>query len=257
MKPNEIKQRLANGEVVVGTFIFEFSTTGIGRLAAGAGAEFLIYDMEHTGWGSDTTRTLLASTPGNITPFVRVPANQPHLIQQQLDLGAAGVMVPMVETAEAAQTLVAATHYPPDGRRGAAFGISHDDYVGGDIPAKVEAANKNVLTIAQIETGSGVENVDAIASVDGIDVLFLGHFDLTNFLGIPARFDDARFTDSVARIVAAAKDEGKALGCLALTLEDARNWIDKGFRMIAFGGDLWLYQAALKAGITEIKSWSS
>lgn len=254
MRDGTIKRRLANGEVVVGTMVFEFSTTGIGRLAAGAGAEFVIYDMEHTGWGSDTTRTLLASTPGSITPFVRVPAAAlAYLAGQQLDLGASGVMAPMVETAEAAQTLAAATHYPPDGRRGAAFGIAHDDYVGGDIQAKVATANENVLTIAQIETASGVENVDAIAAVDGIDVLFLGHFDLTNFLGIPGRFDDGRFTDSVDRIVAAATEHGKALACLALTVEEAKRWIERGFRMITFGGDLWLYQKALAEGIRAIR----
>jgi 2-dehydro-3-deoxyglucarate aldolase/4-hydroxy-2-oxoheptanedioate aldolase len=161
-------------------------------------------------------------------------------------------MVPMVESAEAAQTLAASTHYPPDGRRGAAFGIAHDDYVGGNIPAKVAAANENVLSIAQIETPAGIENVDAIAAVDGIDVLFLGHFDLTNFLGIPGQFDDERFTESVDRIVAAATEHGKTLACLALTVDEAKRWIERGFRMITFGGDLWLYQKALADGIKGI-----
>ena len=254
MRDNNVKRRLQSGEVVVGTMVFEFSTTGIGRLAAGAGADFVIYDMEHTGWGSDTTRMLLAANPENITPIVRVPAPLPHLIGQQLDLGASGVMVPMVETSEMAQTLAASAHYPPEGRRGAAFAIAHDDYIGGDIPTKVASANENVLTIAQIETSGGVENVDAIASVDGIDVLFLGHFDLTNFLGIPGRFDDDRFTESVDRIVEAANEHGKTLACLALTVEEAKKWIDKGFRMITFGGDLWIYQRALADGIKAIRS---
>lgn len=254
MRVNNVKQRLQSGEVVVGTMIFEFSTTGIGRLAAAAGADYVIYDMEHTGWGSDTTRTLLATTPEAIAPIVRVPANLPYLVGQQLDLGALGVMVPMVETAEMAQTLAASAHYPPDGRRGAAFGIAHDDYVGGDIPNKVESANENVLTIAQIETSGGVENAEAIAAVDGIDVLFLGHFDLTSFLGIPGSFDDERFTDSVDRIVAAANEHGKVLACLALTVDEAKKWIDRGFRMITFGGDLWVYQRALAEGIRGIKS---
>lgn len=254
MRVNAIKQRLQAGEVVVGTMVFEFSTTGIGRLAAGAGAEYVIYDMEHTGWGSDTTRTLLATTPDTITPVVRVPANLPYVVGQQLDLGAMGVMVPMVETAEMAQTLSASAHYPPEGRRGAAFGIAHDDYVGGDIPNKVASANENVLTIAQIETSGGVENAEAIAAVDGIDVLFLGHFDLTNFLGIPGVFDDERFTESVDRIVAAANEHGKALACLALTVEEAKKWIDRGFQMITFGGDLWVYQRALAEGIRAVKA---
>jgi len=254
MRNNDVKKKLQAGEVVVGTMVFEFSTTGIGRLAAGAGAEYVIYDMEHTGWGSDTTRTLLATTPQSITPVVRVPAHLPYLIGQQLDLGALGVMAPMVETAEAAQTLAASAQYPPEGRRGAAFGIAHDDYVGGDIPSKVASANENVLTIAQIETSGGVENVEAIAAVDGIDVLFLGHFDLSNFLGVPGIFDNQRFTESVDRMVAAASEHGKALACLALTVDEAKKWIDRGFRMITFGGDLWVYQRALAEGIRAIKA---
>jgi len=253
MRVNTVKQRLQAGEVVVGTMVFEFSTTGIGRLVAAAGAEYVIYDMEHTGWGSDTTRTLLATTPESVAGIVRVPTNLPYLVNQQLDLGAVGVMVPMVETAEMAQTLSASAHYPPDGRRGAAFGIAHDDYVGGDIPNKVASANENVLTIAQIETSGGVENAEAIAAVDGIDVLFLGHFDLSNFLGIPGSFDDERFTESVDRIVMAANEHGKALACLALTVDEAKKWIDRGFRMITFGGDLWVYQRALAEGIRAIK----
>ena len=254
MRDNEVKRRLARGEVVVGTMVFEFSTTGIGWLAAGAGAEFVIFDMEHTGWGSDTTRMLLASTrPADIVPIVRVPANQEYLIRQQLDLGAMGVMVPMVETAMGAGDLVSASRYPPEGRRGAGFGMAHDDYAGGDIAGKVAAANENVLTIAQIETPAGVDNVEAIAEVDDIDVLFLGHFDLTNFLGIPGRFDDPRFTGAVDRIVSAAKNQGKALGCLALSVDEAKGWIDKGFTMVTFGGDLWLYQRALAEGIAEIR----
>lgn len=249
-----MKRRLASGEVVVGTMVFEFSTTGIGRLAAGAGAEFVIFDMEHTGWGSDTTRILLASSHGaDIVPIVRVPSNDPVVVRQQLDLGAMGVMVPMVESADAAVSLVAATQYPPRGGRGAAFGIAHDDYVAGDMAAKVAAANENVMAIAQVETPAGVENVDAIAAVEGIDVLFLGHFDLTNFMGIPGRFEDERFTKSVDRIAAAAKDHGKPLGCLALSVDEAKRFMDRGFTMITFGGDLWLYQRALAEGIAAIR----
>ena len=159
----------------------------------------------------------------------------------------------MVETATAAGDLVAASHYPPEGRRGAGFGMAHDDYTGGDIAAKGASANERVLTIAQIETPAGVDNVEAVAEVDGLDVLFLGHFDLTNFLGIPGRFDDPRFTGSVDRLVAAATEADKALGCLALSVDEAKRWIDLGFTMITFGGDLWLYQRALAEGIAAIR----
>jgi 2-dehydro-3-deoxyglucarate aldolase/4-hydroxy-2-oxoheptanedioate aldolase len=252
MRPG-IKDRLASGDVVVGTMVFEFSTSGIGRLIAQAGAEFVIYDMEHTGWTGETTRGLLASTPAELVPIVRVPANRYSWVAPQLDLGAAGIMVPMVGSAEAARDLASFTRYPPEGRRGAAFGIAHDGYSGGDPAEKVRAANRDVLTIAQVETLEGVAAVEEIAGVEGIDVVFLGQFDLSASLGAAGRFTDPAFTTAVERVVAATKKAGKALGVLALSPEEARGWIDAGATMIAFGGDLWLYQTALRNGLEAIR----
>ena len=94
-------------------------------------------------------------------------------------------MVPLVDTAEQAARIVSFTRYPPQGRRGAAFGFAHDDYQGGDVVEKMRAIHERTLVICMIETRAGLENVEAIAAVDGVDVIWLGHFDLTNFLGIP------------------------------------------------------------------------
>src|SRR5437870_2056100 len=123
MRTNHVKQRIQAGAVSIGTFLFEFNSTGIGRIAAEAGAEFVIFDMEHTGWSVETIRTLLATTRSTeMVPLVRVPATEYHFIARTLDVGAMGIMVPMVESAEQAAKIVAAAKYPPVGRRGAAFG---------------------------------------------------------------------------------------------------------------------------------------
>ena len=256
MRPNPLKQRLASGEVVLGTMVFEFATSGIGRLVRQAGAEFVIYDMEHTGWSGETTRQLLASTPEDLVPIVRVPAVDYHLIAPQLDLGAVGIMAPMVGSGAAARALASATRYPPEGRRGAAFGVAHDGYMGGDPGDKVRAANRDVMAIAQVETLEGVEAVDEIAAAEGIDVIFLGQFDLSASLGAAGRFDDEGFVRAVDKVLDAASAAGKPSGALALTPAEARRWIERGVRMIAFGGDLWLYQAALRAGLDEIRAAS-
>ena len=97
-------------------------------------------------------------------------------------------MVPMVGTADEARDIVACTRYPPQGRRGAAFGFAHDDYEGGDVAAKIAALHARTMVIAQIETDAGLANVEAIAAVPGIDALWVGQFDLTNFMGIPGQF---------------------------------------------------------------------
>lgn len=254
MKPNAIKKRLLGGGNSIGTFVFEFNTTGIARIAAEAGAEFAVFDMEHTGWSIETIRLLIATSRSTeLLPLVRVPATEYHFIARVLDMGAAGIMVPMVESAEQAAKIVQSAKYPPVGRRGAAFGVSHDDYTGGEIVAKMTSANRETLLIAQIETAAGVENCDAIAALDGIDVLWIGHFDLTNSLGIPGEFTNPRFLDCLQRVLAACRKHGKVPGFMAGDLEHGRGLLDQGFRMIAYGGDLWLYQSALRQGVAALK----
>lgn len=258
MKLNTIKQKLNNGGVSIGTFMFEFNTTGIARLAAEAGAEFAIFDMEHTGWTVETIRMLIAtcgSTP--ILPLVRIPATEYHFIARVLDMGAAGIMVPMVESAEQAHKFVQSAKYPPVGRRGAAFTISHDDFTGGDIVEKIRTANSETLLIAQIETAAGVRNVNEIAAIDGIDVLWIGHFDLSNSLGIPGQFDHLEFKAALQTVLDACRRHNKIPGFLAGDIPNGQSLLDQGFRMLAYGGDLWLYQAAVRQGVAALKAHRS
>lgn len=255
MHSNHVKRKLLAGGSSIGTFLFEFATTGIGRLAAIAGAEFAIYDMEHTGWSVETIRMLLATTPATtMIPLVRLPATEYDFIARVLDMGAMGIMIPMCESAAQAKKLVESAKYPPIGRRGAAFTIAHDDYTGGDIVEKIESANRETLLIAQIETLAGLNQVDEIAAVEGIDVLWIGHFDLSNSLGIPGQFQHAKFQDAVAKVLAACQRHQKTPGFLAGDVAGGKSLLDQGFRMLAYGGDLWLYQSALRDGIAALHS---
>lgn len=255
MRTNAVKGCVSSGGTCIGTFLFEFNTTGIGRIAAAAGADFAVFDMEHTGWSVETIRMLIATTRSTeMVPYVRVPATEYHFIARVLDMGAMGVMVPMVESAEQAARIVSAAKYPPLGRRGAAFGIAHDDYQDGDIGGKIATANSESHLIAQIETAAGVNSVDAIAAVDGVDVLWIGHFDLSNSLGIPGQFDHPLFQDAVQAVLDASHRHKKVAGFMAGSVEDGRRLLDLGFRMLAYGGDLWLYQQAVRRGIIELKS---
>jgi 2-dehydro-3-deoxyglucarate aldolase/4-hydroxy-2-oxoheptanedioate aldolase len=254
MRTNSVKQKIRSGGTSIGTFVFEFNTTGIGRLAAEAGAEFAVFDMEHTGWTVETIRLLTATTRStDLVPLVRVPAAEYHFIARVLDAGAMGVMVPMVESAAQARSIVAAAKYPPLGRRGAAFGVAHDDYKGGDIVEKMKSANAETLVIAQIETAAGLANCEEIAAVPEIDVLWIGHFDLTNSLGIPGRFDHPQYLEGVRRVVAACAKFGKTPAFMAASVVAGQTLLDQGFRMIAYGGDLWLYQTAVREGVAALR----
>lgn len=250
-----IREALAAGGRSSGAMIFEFFTPGIAQLCANAGAEFLIYDMEHSGVGIDAIKQQMAYCRGlPLLPMVRVPSGDYHFLARVLDCGARGIMVPMVETPEQAAAIARATKYPPVGRRGAAFGVAHDHYSDGSVTEKIANANAQILVIAQIETERGADNVDAIAATPGIDVLWLGHFDMTNFLGIPGQFDHPRYLAAAADVVAAARRHGKAAGFMAADEDWARDYAARGFNMIACGLDHGIFQRGLTERLASLKS---
>jgi len=255
---NTVKQKLAAGQAAFGSMVFEFFTPGIARLCANAGAEFVMYCMEHTGAGFETLKAQFALCRAiGVTPLVRVPATEYHFVARALDVGALGVMVPLVDTAEQAERIVSFTRYPPKGRRGAAFGFAHDDYQGGEVVEKMRAIHERTLVICMIETRAGLDNVEAIAAVPGVDVLWLGHFDLTNFLGIPADFSHPMYRDAVKRIAEAARKHGKAAGYMAADAALGREYLGHGYRMIASGTDQGLLQTAIARLMTAWKNPSA
>ena len=257
MSQTTLKQRIQDGQMPVGTMVFEFFAPGLAQIAAAAGAEFVMYDMEHSGIGIEAIKAQCAFCAGvGVAPLVRVPTNQYHLVAGVLDAGAHGVMVPMVADADQARDIVSWSRYPPKGRRGAAFGIAHDGYTSGTPPEKIVAAEARTLVITMIETPEGVANADAIAAVPGVDVLWLGHFDLTNFMGIPVQFDHPDFVAAVKSVAAAAEHHGKVAAFMASDDDWARRFRGYGYGMFAYSMDILLYQRALASGIQTLRAQS-
>lgn len=255
MRDNPVKKKLLKGEAVFGSFGWEFLVPGLPQIVKAAGAEFLLLDMEHAGTGYETIKDQAALCRGiDLVPMVRVPTNQYHHISRALDLGAMGIMAPMVGSAEEARHIVSCTRYPPEGRRGAAFGFASDDYFGGDVVEKIRVANERTLVMCLIETAEGIENVEEIAAVPGVDVLWLGHFDLTNFLGIPAQFDHPRYVAAIGKMTAAAKKHGKILACMTADEKWSREYWKRGFRLFSVGVDSMLLQGALRQGIAVLQT---
>lgn len=252
MRRNPVKERLAAGGTVAGVLVFEFAGTTMARLTANAGADFVLFDQEHTGWSLDRIGPLLAAArAADVVPLVRVPGTQYHLLAPALDAGALGVMVPMVESAEQARLVVESTKYPPLGRRG--VGLYHaDDLEPGGLPETLQRANAETIVLAQIETVAGLEAADEIAAVEGVDVLWIGHFDLTASMGIPGEFEHERFTGAVAHLLEVCGRRGKALGMMVGSPEDGRRILDQGFRAVGFG-DVFLYGSALSAGLAGLR----
>jgi 2-dehydro-3-deoxyglucarate aldolase/4-hydroxy-2-oxoheptanedioate aldolase len=254
LRDNPVKTTLSAGGRAVGAMVFECFTPGLPQICANAGAEFVLFDMEHTGLGFDALKTLCALCRGlPLVPMARVPRGEYHFIARALDVGARGVMVPMVGSADEAAYVVSCARYPPEGRRGAAFGFAHDDYQGGDVAEKMAALHARTLLIAQIETVEGLADVEAIAAVPGINVLWIGHFDLTNSMGIPGAFDHPDYIAAVARIVAACDAAGKTAAFLATDAKSSREAVARGFRLLAYGVDQLMLQQALRAGLDGLR----
>jgi len=225
------------------------------EMAGLAGFDWVMLDHEHGPGGEETLlHQLQAVSATPATCFVRIAANEAPRFKRVLDAGAHGVMVPMVDSVDDAKRAVRSMQYPPDGRRGSAFGMAHDDYLPGTPVDKIASARARNILIALIETPGGVAAADEIAALPGVDILWLGHFDLTNFMGIPGQFDHPDYLAAVDRIVAAARRHGKPAGFLALDDDWARRYHAKGFRVMAYGLDSQLLQSALRRGIELLRS---
>lgn len=251
MDTNPVRKKLLEGGNAIGVMAFEFFTPGLSPVLAAAGAEFVLLDMEHSGAGIETIKAQVAfARAAGIVPMVRVPFGHHHLIAPILDVGAQGIMAPIVETRAQAEELVRACRYRPEGRRGLGFGIGHDRYTGGAAGPKMAAANEAVLTIALIESIKGVDAAAEILSVPGIDLAWLGHFDLSDSLGCPGDFDDPRYRAAEAKLKAAAQAAGKPLGWVAANGAQARAALGQGFSCLCVGHEAAVLREALTTEIS-------
>jgi 2-dehydro-3-deoxyglucarate aldolase/4-hydroxy-2-oxoheptanedioate aldolase len=254
VKTNLVRQRLSEGRIAVGHMLMEFSTRGIAKILEAADADFALIDMEHTANDLPRVADLIAWLKATrITPLVRVPAAQYHFIARCLDAGALGIMVPNVESADQARVIVNAVKYAPEGHRGLGLGTAHNDYVAPKPVEYLREANANTLVICQIESLRGLENLGAIAAAPGVDILWVGHFDLTNSMGIVAQFNHPQFLDALARVAEVARRHGKAAGVQPGSGEQAEQWMKLGYNVISFSSDSAVYRNALAAHLASVR----
>jgi 2-dehydro-3-deoxyglucarate aldolase/4-hydroxy-2-oxoheptanedioate aldolase len=243
---NQFKEKLRRGETCFGQMVLELFTPGIGPMLADCGMDFVIYDMEHGRCDIALVSELIASCRGSrIVPMVRVPDFAAPPLSRVLDLGARGVMVPRIETRSQMEEVVASLKYPPEGKRGVALGIAHDLYHPGGAQFFAEA-NDDTAVIAILETARAFEHLDETVSVPGLDVAWMGHYDLTVSMGIPAQFDHPRFLDAMDALLAACKRYKVAAGFLPPTPAATVHWIQKGFRAISLGSDIGVFMDAVR-----------
>lgn len=238
------------GEPTFGTFLGLASSIAA-EVAAVSGADWVLLDLEHGSGGEEQlSPTIVATKAYGVPTFVRVESAERIRIGRALDAGAAGVMIPRLENVEQVKTSVRHFSYPPLGDRGVA---SYNRAAAwGNNPSALEPI-KRTSAIIQIETAGALEDVEQIAAIEGVDILFVGPLDLSYALGLPRDFQNEKFINALKKVVAAANLHGKIAGILSADAETAKSHLELGFKFIALSSDSVLLSKALKENLEEIK----
>ncbi|MEK6478825.1 aldolase/citrate lyase family protein [Catalinimonas sp. 4WD22] len=231
-----LKQRLKQGEILNGCWL-NLGSAVTAEIVGLSGFDWVLIDLEHGAGGEkDVLHQLQALEHTSAAPIVRVESFERQRFHRVLDMGAEGVMCPRINNLEEAKLVVKALRYPPEGSRGVAKMVRATNF-GKDFDAYHSGAKENILGVLQIETLEALDHLDAIASLDGIDVLFIGPADLSMALGIFGQFDHPTFKDALKATVNAAQKAGKTTGILLFNPEDYTTYHDMGIKMIACGAD--------------------
>ena len=244
-----LRKALDDKTPVFGSWIQAASPT-CAEILANAGFSWLGIDCEHTSVGLQGVESIARAIHGrNTVLLVRVSRADTIEIRQCLDVGAAGVIVPMVETAAQARTAVAAAKYPPQGVRGYCFGRMND--WGLNFDEYAATANKNVIVIAMIETRAGVDNIDEILSVDGIDGIFIGPYDMSGSYGVPGQTQHPHLKKAYQTLVEACRRHNKAAGqhIVHSTPEKLKEAVSLGYTFICLDADIIMLSQSARTAI--------
>lgn len=250
-----LRDLLATHHVKVGFWVNEFMTPAIGHILKAADCDLVVFDMEHSGLGFDTVRTAIRSAEAaGIATIVRPPSKLYHDVARALDIGAKSLMFQSVDTAEEARQLVACMKYKPKGIRGVTTQHFYDRFAGGDLGPKLAAEDASTTLIALIETRLGVSNADAIAAIDGVDCLYLGHVDLSVDLGIPGEYDDPSLLTATHALAAACRNHGKHFIWDLGAPGRLEGMVRLGANIIMCGADTVMLRDAVATAIIDVRS---
>ncbi|KAI0022434.1 Phosphoenolpyruvate/pyruvate domain-containing protein [Xylariomycetidae sp. FL0641] len=230
----------------------------VSRILARAGVDWVMVDCEH---GNIDDAAMHEAVPAiascGVSPLVRIPDMQGWMVKRALDAGAHGILIPLLRSVEEAKRIVAAAKFPPQGQRGLGSPFAMERFT--PVPSMTEYlqhANGSLLTMVQIETQEALDAVDEIAAVPGIDVLFVGPFDLGNNIGHPILDGvmQPELHKAIDRILEATNKAGKKCGFFATSGEQAKEYADKGFHMISAALDTTLLQASLQKSLSAARA---
>ena len=253
VRVNDIKRKLKNGEPVFGTFVKAPEPSVVEALAF-AGFDFIIIDNEHTAMNMETITNLIrAAELHGMLPTVRVKQKTAAEILQVLDAGAMGVQVPQVDTRTEADNVVKWAKYAPVGERGYAASQRSAGYGSMNPVTYAQMSNDNTLVICYCETKTCVDNLDDILQVEGVDVIFIGPFDLSQSYGVIGQPKHPVVLEVIDRIISKVTKAGKAVGIIAADAAETKMWIEKGVRYFSVSSDLGMMMSQGKNLMNELK----
>jgi 2-keto-3-deoxy-L-rhamnonate aldolase RhmA len=255
VQENRIKKAIREGGVAVGTTLMEFGTRGIAKLFEYADLDWVMIDMEHSGYTIDRVADLVAwfkATP--ITVIVRPPENLYHYLSGIMDCGAMGVQVPHIESAEDARKVVDAVMYPPLGHRGVGLNAAHTDFLKPKASEYMPRRNAETTVVAMIESVAGIENIEEIAAVEGVDVIQASHNDLSVALGVPNQYDHPKYYEALRQIGDACKRHGTALKVNPHTDKDIEDYYKFGYRVLGVRHATVAFQDAIKGDADHLRA---
>lgn len=252
-KPNALKKLLKEGKSCIGTWSVVPSASAANILGA-AGFDFVIIDMEHGPVSFDLAEDMVRALEGeSCAPLLRVSSNEAPLILRALEIGAHGIVVPQIETAQQAANVARAVKYMPLGTRGVSVFTRSSGYYAVGQKGRTDKENKETMTVVLVEGAEGIKNLDAILRVKNIDVVYIGTYDLSQSLGIPDRVDSPKVIKEVEICVKKIRAAGVAAGVLALNEKDIKKWLNIGIQFIPYMADCGIFYKACSEVISKFK----
>jgi 2-keto-3-deoxy-L-rhamnonate aldolase RhmA len=249
---NSFKSLLQSGKPAIGSWI-AFADPYSVELMADVGFDWLLIDTEHVPIDRHTLRTILVSMRGSASAaIVRLSSNAQDHFQTALDLGAQGVVVPMINTPEDAAKAVSFCRYPPLGIRG--FSPTRASRYFQDLRAYAEKANDETALIIQIETPQAVEGMDEILKTQSVDGVFIGPSDLASFMSLPAQTDDPHVQQMVDKAIERARAHSIPFGLPTWRAEECLTYVNRGGQILTVGSDLQYLARAARAGLAGVRS---
>ncbi|HEX9114470.1 MAG TPA: aldolase/citrate lyase family protein [Anaerolineae bacterium] len=247
-----LRNKLHSGAVCLGTWV-NFTDPTLAELLCSSGYDFLMIDSEHSAMDIESVQRNVMATKGtDVAPMVRVPWNDQVLIKRVLDVGAAGILAPMVRTPEDVERAVAACLYPPAGIRG--FGPRRPAEYERHFTDYIASANDSLVIWVQIEHIDAVNCIEEIVRVPRLDGVFVGSNDLSGSMGLLGQPRHPRVLEAIGKVIAAARGAGVAMGIAGPpTPADAYGWIEKGVQFITLGGDQGLLVQASQASVSGMR----